>query len=115
MNFDKTTVLAFQAPETGPYAGILLYQDPNSPTTETFEISSKTASILLGTIYLPNGIFKVHAQNKVGDKSAYTVILARKLDIGAAADLVINADYGSTKVPVPAGLGPQSGTIRLVE
>lgn len=114
MNFDKSTVLSFKAPETGNYAGILLYQDPKSPAIETFEISSKTASILLGTIYLPNGIFKVHAQNKVGDKSAYTVILARKLDIGAKADLVINANYGATKVPVPTGLGPQSGEIRLV-
>lgn len=113
MNFDKSTVLAFRAPVTGTYAGILLYQDPKAPVTETFEISSKNASILLGTIYLPNGIFKVHALNKIGDKSAYTVILARKLDIGANADLVINTDYASTKVPVPDGLGPQDGVIRL--
>lgn len=114
LKFDPTTVLAFSAPETGPYAGILFYQDPAAPNLETFEISSKTAGILLGTIYLPNGIFKVHAPNKVGDKSAYTVIIARRLDIGATANLVINANYSSTKVPVPDGVGPNSGQIKLV-
>lgn len=114
LNFDPSTILAYSAPETGPYAGVLFYQDPAAPNLETFEISSKTASILLGTIYLPNGIFKVHAPNKVGDKSAYTVIIARRLDIGATANLVINANYSSTKVPVPEGVGPNSGMIRLV-
>jgi Flp pilus assembly protein TadG len=113
LSFDPTTVLAFSAPETGPYAGVLFYQDPAAPNLETFEISSKTASILLGTIYLPNGIFKVHAPNKVGDKSAYTVIIARRLDIGSTANLVINANYSSTKVPVPDGVGPNSGIIKL--
>ncbi|MGB8818893.1 MAG: pilus assembly protein TadG-related protein [Rhizobiaceae bacterium] len=113
-NFDATTIVAFSAPETGAYAGILFYQDPMAPWLTTFEISSKEAGILLGTIYLPNGIFKVHAANRIGDKSAYTVIIARKLDIGATADLVINANYASTKVPVPDGVGPSTGAVKLI-
>ncbi len=112
-NFAKSTTIAVSAPETGPYAGILFYQDPKMVNTVTYEISSSSAGVLLGTIYLPNGIFKVHAVSKVGDQSAYTVIVARKFDIGAAAELVINANYASTKVPVPAGLGP-SKNLRLV-
>ena len=114
-NFDATTVIAFSAPETGAYAGILFYQDPAAPVLATFEVSSKDAGVLLGTIYLPNGIFKVHAANKVGEKSAYTVIVARKLDIGVTAELVINADYALTKVPVPSGVGSQGGNARLVK
>lgn len=113
MNFDKTTTLSFSAPETGPYAGILMYQDPAAPNLQTFEISSVFASKLLGTIYLPNGIFKVHAGSKVGEQSAFTVILARKMDIGSSANLVINTDYASTSVPVPDGVGPQNGVVRL--
>lgn len=113
-DFDNSTRIAFSAPETGPYAGILFYQDPAMVNTLTYEISSEKAGVLLGTIYLPNGIFKVHAANPVGEESAYTVIVARKLDIGKTAELVINADYASTKVPVPDGLGPTgSGSARL--
>lgn len=113
-NFAPSTTIAFSAPETGAYAGILFYQDPKMVSTVTYEISSSKAGLLLGTIYLPNGIFKVHALNKVGDESAYTVIVARKLDIGATAELVINADYAATKVPLPAGLGP-SKNLRLIK
>lgn len=113
-NFDQTTRISFSAPETGPYAGILFYQDPAMKNILTYEISSEKAGLLLGTIYLPNGIFKVHASNPVGEESAYTVIVARKLDIGKTAELVINADYASTKVPVPDGLGPTGkGDARL--
>jgi Flp pilus assembly protein TadG len=113
-SFDPTTTIAFSAPETGAYAGILFYQDPAMKTTLTYEISSQKAGTLLGTIYLPNGIFKVHATNKIGEQSAYTVIVARKLDIGLAADLVINSDYAATKVPVPDGVGPiGKGNARL--
>ncbi len=112
--FDATTTISFSAPETGSYAGILFYQDPAMVNMLTYEISSVKAGLLLGTIYLPNGTFKVHAANKVGEQSAYTVIVARKLDIGSAADLVINADYAATKVPVPNGVGPLGkGNARL--
>ena len=112
--FDNTTRISFSAPETGPYAGILFYQDPATVNTTTFEISSEKAGKLLGTIYLPNGIFKVHASNPIGKESAYTVIVARKLDIGKEAELFINADYASTSVPVPEGVGPMGqGNARL--
>jgi Flp pilus assembly protein TadG len=107
--FDSSTTIGFSAPETGPYAGILFYQDPAMVNMLTYEISSVKAGLLLGTIYLPNGTFKVHAANKVGEQSAFTVIVARKLDIGSAADLVINAEYAATKVPVPKGVGPLGG------
>ena len=113
-NFAPTTTIAFSAPETGPYAGILFYQDPKMINTVIYEVSSSSAGLLLGTIYLPNGVFKVHARNKIGDQSAYTVIVARKLDIGATAELVINADYAATKVPLPAGLGPTKN-LRLIK
>ena len=85
----------------------------NSPTLE-YEISSVKAGLLLGTIYLPNGIFKVHANNSIGEESAYTVIVAKKVDIGAEAELVINSNYSATTVPVPEGLGPSSN-LRLIK
>lgn len=112
-NFDDTTTISFSAPETGQMAGIIFYQDPLMQKTIVYEISSVKAGTLLGTIYLPNGIFRVYAKNKIGDQSAYTVIVAKQLDIGGAADLVVNANYSATKVPVPEGLGP-SKKIRLM-
>ena len=108
-NFDTTTTISFTAPSTGEMAGLLFYQDPDMKVTLDYEIASINARKLLGTIYLPNGNFKVYAKNRIGEESAYTVIVAKTIDIGAQADLVINSDYASTTVPVPEGLGPVKG------
>ena len=113
--FDGTTEIAFKAPEEGPMAGILFFQDPRSDPGAVFEISSKRAANLLGTIYLPNAALLVRAKNKVAEASAYTVIIARTIDIGSEADLVINADYDSTAVPVPEGLVSAARSISLVK
>jgi hypothetical protein len=56
---------------------------------------------------LPNRIFKVHARNKVGDQSSYTVVVAKQLDIGGATDLVVNANYSAAKFPFPISLDHQ--------
>lgn len=108
-NFDDTTTISFEAPETGDMAGLLFFQDPDMKATVDYEIASINARKLLGTIYLPNGNFKVHAKNRVGEESAYTVIVAKTIDIGSQAELVINSDYASTSVPVPEGLGKIKG------
>ena len=113
--FDGTTVVDFTAPSTGPMAGLLFYQDPAAPSGLVFEIYSKIASNLLGTIYLPKATLSIKAKNKIAEKSAYTVIVAKKLEIGDATQMFINSNYSATTVPVPAGLGPQSGMVRLVK
>jgi hypothetical protein len=111
--FDNTTEVDFKAPETGPMAGILFFQDPKSSPGTVFEISSRRAMNLLGTIYLPKGTLLVDANNKIAQSSAYTVIVANKISISKYSDVVINADYDATPVPLPAGLGG-SKSIRLV-
>lgn len=113
--FDGTTVVDFTAPSTGPMAGLLFYQDPATPPGLIFEIYSKIASNLLGTIYLPNATLSIKAKNKIAEKSAYTVIVAKKLEIGDATQMFINSNYAATTVPVPAGLGPRAGAIRLLK
>ena len=114
--FDGTTVVDFTAPSAGPMAGMLFFQDPAGSVPGTvFEIYSKIASNLLGTIYLPNATLSVKAANKIAEKSAYTVIVAKNIEIGDKTDMYINANYSATTVPVPAGLGPSSGKVRLLE
>jgi Flp pilus assembly protein TadG len=113
-SFDGTTEISFKAPSNGPTAGILFFEDPASPAGTVFEIDSKKAATLLGTIYLPNGTLSIRAKNKVAEASAYTVIVARKIEVGVTTEMHINANYGATAVPVPTGLGPQTGQARLI-
>jgi Flp pilus assembly protein TadG len=113
-SFDGTTEISFKAPENGPTAGLLFFQDPAAPAGTIFQIDSKKAANLLGTIYLPNGTLSIRAKNKVAEASAYTVIVARKIKVGVTTEMHINANYGATAVPVPTGLGPQTGKVRLL-
>lgn len=112
MELDGTSTTSLKAPVSGPTAGMLLFQDRAMALTE-YEISSKSAAQLLGTIYLPNGHLKVKASGKVADQSAFTVIVVKSMEVGAKTKMYLNSNYSSTSVPVPAGLGPSS-TINLV-
>ncbi|MGB8818894.1 MAG: pilus assembly protein TadG-related protein [Rhizobiaceae bacterium] len=110
---DGTSTVDLAAPTSGPTAGLLLMQDRAMALTE-FEISSRSAAHLLGTIYLPNGHLKLKAPGKVADQSAFTVVVARSLEVGAETKMYLNSNYSATPVPVPAGLGPSKSQITLV-
>lgn len=110
--FKSNVEVNLEAPESGETAGILVYQDRSAPVTE-FRIESNFTRNLLGTLYMPNGHFIVNADNKVADQSAYTAIVARTIRLNASPNLFLNTDYGATDVPVPEGLGPSGGKIRL--
>lgn len=110
--FAPGTTISLAAPKTGTLAGFLFFED-RSQTQVTDNIQSSGARQLLGTIYLPNSILKVGAQQAVADVSAYTVIVAKQLQIEASSNLVLNVNYGATDVPVPKGVGPIGGKVRL--
>jgi hypothetical protein len=110
--FEPNTTIDLSAPRDGPMAGILFYENRLSVLARDFTIKSTNARRLLGTIYLPNGRLKIDADANVADASAYTVIVARQIDV-KGANLVVNADYGGTDVPVPDGVGPNSKMVML--
>jgi hypothetical protein len=110
--FDKDTTIDLTAPKDGIMAGILVYEGGAGPGHE-FLIKSENARRLLGTIYIPSGKLKVDSKSDVAAESAYTVIVAKEIEV-KGANLVVNSDYGGTDVPVPEGVGPNSTMSRLV-
>jgi len=80
----------------------------------SFTISSSAARQLLGTIYIPSATLAVSgANNQVADESAWTVIVAKAITLAGSPNLVINANYAGSTVPVPGGVGPRSGRVTL--
>ncbi|HLI65606.1 MAG TPA: pilus assembly protein TadG-related protein [Caulobacteraceae bacterium] len=95
-----------------PLAGFVIATTRDN--TGTFTISSSAARELLGTIYIPNATLAVSgANNLVADQSAWTVVVARAISVGGSANLVINANYAGSTVPVPSGVGPRGGKVML--
>ncbi len=79
----------------------------------TYRIISDNARTMLGTIYLPAGRVVIDADKPVADRSAYTVVVARQVNLYEGPNLYLNANYDQTSVPVPKGVGPLSGRLML--
>lgn len=102
--FASNAKVDLSAPKDGPLAGLLFYEDENAPDLRRHEILSNYAHILVGTVYLPKGRLVVDADNDVADQSAYTAIVARRIELFSGPNLVLNTDYQLTDVPVPSGI-----------
>ena len=111
MKFGDSSKIDLGGRKTGPFSGFVIAT--TKANTNTFEISSDSARKLLGTIYIPSAKLLVSGNgNRVADQSAWTVIVAKGVEIGGTANLVINHDYAGSPVPVPRGVGPATA-VRL--
>ncbi|KAF2992331.1 pilus assembly protein TadG-related protein [Methylocystis sp. MJC1] len=104
--FATDSSVSLTAPTSGPLAGILFFEDRAEPLLHTHEILSDNASNLLGTIYLSRGQLEVNANKTIGQASAFTIIVARRMQLYGGPNLILNSDYGKTNVPVPGGMNP---------
>lgn len=114
-NFKPQSIVHLTAPTDGIMAGLLMMEDRARKSTETYSILSANARTLLGTIYLPNGRLLVDSLMPIADDSAYTAIVTRYLRMSGSPQLVLNADYSLTDVPVPEGIGAAGGQVYLRE
>lgn len=111
LEFESKSTIDLSAMRNGVLAGILFFEDRSAPVGRDFKIESDDARNLLGTIYLPRGDLLVRADRPVADRSAFTVIVARKLELEAGPTLTLNTDYHRTDIPVPDGVGPTGDVI----
>jgi len=113
LRFDADTKIDLTAPRDGVMAGMLVFEDRNSPLNQKHEILSNDAKVLLGTLYLPQGELNIGANKPVAADSAYTIVVARRFTLSAGPTMVMNAKYSSTNIPVPEGVGPGSTAAHL--
>ncbi len=115
LDFEANSTIGLTAPSIGTMAGMLFFEDRTNSAGALHQVLSNNAQTLLGTIYLPQGRFYVGSNAPVAGSSAYTIVVADTVELSAGPTLVLNTNYGATDIPVPAGVGPQSGFIRLTQ
>ncbi len=127
MILDEDTTIDFVAPRSGIMAGMLFFQNPVGPlpsnddddnesgTFGRFDIKSNNARTLLGTIYLPRGKLFVKSENPVADESAFTVVVAKRMQFYGDSKLILNSDYSATDVPVPEGIVGEGAKVFLTK
>lgn len=111
----NSTTISLTAPKNGEMAGILFFEARNTPKGREFEISSKDARTLIGTIYLPNGYLSVKGKSDFASASEWTAIIAREVRIDDGPVLELNSDYDATDIPVPQGISAASARVILTQ
>ena len=111
--FEGNSEISLDGRKRGTYAGMVMIAARGN--TEDFLMSSDHVTNLLGVIYVPDAQLIVQGKGgNIAKDSDWTVIVARSLQLSGAPSLVINANYAGSEVPVPVGVGPRDGGIRLV-
>jgi len=111
--FKDRAVVNLDGRKEGQYAGIVM--GGTRDNTQDFIISADHVESLLGVIYVPSAKLIVEGRADVARDSAWTVIVSKSLELKGSPSLFINANYGGSDVPVPAGVGPGAGGSRLID
>ena len=113
IDFKERSKVNLKGRRSGTFAGFLLVATRDN--AQNFTISSDNVEELLGTIYVPAGRLVVDGKEEVARQSAWTVIVAKQVELKGDPTLVMNTDYNIGGVPVPAGVGAKSMDSRLVK
>ena len=112
-DFTDNAMVALDGRKSGPYAGIVM--GSTRENRQDFIISADNVESLLGVLYVPSARLIVEGDADVARDSAWTVIVAKEVQLKGSPSLFINANYDASSVPVPAGVGPRAGGVRLIQ
>ena len=93
LDWQSSTQVRLKAPTTGPYAGILFFQDRTMPSTAINYIRSSNNSYLEGALYFPTQTLQVESSTTT--EAAYTLVIARIIQMQSSAYLRVNNNYSS--------------------
>ncbi len=100
--FNGANSVDLVAPTSGPYAGILFYQ--NSTDASTAQINGGANAAFQGALYFPDASVQLNGSNT----AAYTIVVSKSIQINGS-DFNIGSDYSS----LPGG-SPVKGTTGIL-
>ena len=87
IDFNASATLKLRAIETGPYRGIVVWNDGNgSNPSALIDLKGQTSLDISGTIYSPKGLVNIEGGGGAGSTAAIQVI-AWHFDVGGNSDL----------------------------
>lgn len=99
--------------ESGVFAGFVMIFERGNNKVST--IDSTHVERLDGVIYAPSTGLHIGGFSDVARESDWTVIVADKLTMSGNPRLFLNADYESSDLLVPGGVGPRRDAVRLID
>ena len=88
-----TPIVQLTAPNSGTYAGILFYQDPNDTNTNGPSLGGDSSSFLQGTLYFPSDQLTFFGNTTYNSLASYTLVIAKALTFSGSPDVILNSNY----------------------
>ena len=112
-NFSGQARINLSGRESGTYAGMVM--GATRDNIQMFSIDADNVEALLGVIYIPEARLVIDGSANIARDSAWTVIVAKYLELKGSPTLHINSNYNTSSIPVPAGVGPNAGGAHLID
>lgn len=112
---DQGGFLKLSGSTTGQWAGFALAVHPKYDGDLNLDFAEIRR--LEGVVYAPNSDLIVRGGTDPAEKTPWTVVVAKGLKVEGGRQLQINADYATSSVPVPDGVGnriKQGGPVQLI-
>jgi Putative Flp pilus-assembly TadE/G-like len=88
LDFTAQSALKLRAIDSGPYQGILIWNDGNgSNPTAPVTLGGQTSLNIAGTVYSPKGLVTLEGGSGVGGSTASVQIIAWHFDVGGNSNL----------------------------
>jgi hypothetical protein len=113
VSFAEGASVALGGRRSGPLAGFVIITSRHA--TSPFTIQTDAVSEATGVVYSPAAPLVLQGSSTAAAASDWTVVVARSLSMTGSPTLQLNAQYASSSVPVPSGVGPMPTTARLAD
>lgn len=111
MEFKDTSSIDLYGRRRGYYAGFVIATTRDN--TNDFVMWTNNVRRLEGVVYVPSAKLLVQDTDNLAEQSAWTVIVADRLQVKGSPVMVINKNYRRSPVPVPQGVGYTGMNARL--
>lgn len=103
MKIKESGKVSLSGRESGAMSGFVITTTRNRSSSLLMDSDSITE--LTGAIYVPNAELEIQGGKRAAQASDWTVMTAKALKLTNKPQIQINANYGGSSVPVPAGVG----------
>jgi Flp pilus assembly protein TadG len=106
LQIDGTSNTKMYAPDSGPYEGLLFYQDPANTNQAT--INGTDQSFFQGAVYMPSADVDFSGTANFNSGAKYTLIVSDQLLVSGGAYVNLASDYSG----LSGGGGPLAGVTK---
>lgn len=104
VNLSGGAIVHLSAPTTGPFQGVVFYQDPNFSLGLDSKLSGGGELYFEGVIYFPTQELNVSGGGLTTTHSPFTWYIANNFLYSGGSELIINSDLDASSVPLPRGV-----------